>query len=95
MESTLERPILKALLNLDDLENVFVLGCRVDILLKELFDHFLLGCFYRVGVAHYMNDSGEEVVARVYRVLRHLKSDIPKVDVVFCISHNLVNRIRF
>jgi len=52
VESTLGRPILKALGYLDDLENVSVFCRVVNLLCKKLASHFLLGCAKRVSVAH-------------------------------------------
>jgi len=52
VESTLGRPILKALGYLDDLENVSVFCRVVNLLCKKLVSHLLLGCAKRVSVAH-------------------------------------------
>ena len=76
MESSFWRPIFKALGYLDNLENVFVLGCRIDILLKELLNHFLLGCLKRKGVAHHAVDISEVMIARVVGILLYLKGNI-------------------
>jgi len=94
VESSLWCPVFKTFGYFNDLENVLVFGCRIDFLLKELFDHFLLGCAERVGVTKYAVDACEVVVARVVRVAFHLECDIQEVYVFFLISHNGKQYIR-
>ena len=52
MESSLGRSILKTFGYFDHLDNVLVFGRVVDLLLKKLVSHLLLGCAKRESVAH-------------------------------------------
>jgi len=91
VESPFGRSILKALGYFDHLDDVSVLCRVVDLLLKKLVNHLLLGCAKRKGVTHYVIGSGKFVVARVVWVSLHLKGGIQKVYVFFIISHNAIS----
>ena len=91
MEPSFWWPILETLFNLDDLENVSVLCRVVDLLLKKLVGHLLLGCAKRESVAHNWITGSKVMVARVAGVSLHLKGGIQEVYVFFIISHNAIS----
>ena len=91
MESSLGRSIFKALGYLNDLENVSVFCRVVDLLLKKLVGHLLLGCAKRESVAHNWITGGKVMVAHVAGVSLHLKGGIKEVYVFFLISHNAIS----
>ena len=79
VESSLGWPIFKTLGYLDHLDNVLVFGRVVDLLLKKLVSHLLLGCAKRESVAHDWITGSKVMVARVAGVALHLKGDIQEV----------------